>query len=70
MTLVDRIIDGVRDLPVRQQVEIMNHVYRLNPRMQHERAEMLQRLHGALSEEDGLAFEQAAEGSRLVEGNG
>ncbi len=70
MTLTERIIDGVKDLSQRDQVAIMNHVFRLNPRMQQERAEMLQRLHGVLSEEDGLAFEQALEGSRRVENNG
>ena len=38
--------------------------------MQREQAGMLRRLHGVLSEEDGLAFERAMESSRRVEDNG
>ncbi len=70
MTLIERIIDGVRDLPQRDQVKVANLVFRLNPRLQQQQADMLRRLHGVLSEEDGLAFEQAMEGSRRMEGNG
>ena len=69
-TLMESIIDGLRDLPERDQVKIMSHIHRLNPRLQREQAEMLRSLHGVLSEEDGLAFEQAIEVSHRVEKNG
>jgi len=70
MTLVDRIIDGVKDLSQRDQVKVMNLVFSLNPRMQREQGEMLRSLHGVLSEEDGEAFQSAMEGSRRMPGNG
>lgn len=67
---MESIIDGLRDLPERDQAKILSHIHRLNPRLQQQQADVLRSLHGVLSEEDGLAFEQAIEGSHRVEKNG
>lgn len=64
MSVVESIVEGVQRLSLREQVEIAEHVYRLDAEARQRCAEMLQRSHGALSEEDGEAFEQALNYSR------
>jgi hypothetical protein len=64
MTVIESILRGVQNLPLREQVEVARYVHRLSTNVQQERAEVLRRTHGVLSESDGQAFEQAMDGSR------
>ena len=70
MTVIETIVRGVQDLPLREQVEVARYVHRLGMAASQERAEVLQRTHGALDEADSLAFEQAMESSRRLDAHG
>lgn len=70
MTVIETIIQGVQGLTLREQVDVARYVHRLNPTAQKEREEVLRRTYGALSEADGVAFEQAMENARRVETHG
>lgn len=67
MSVLESIMRGVQRLPLRQQVEVASHVFRLDVAAQKERAELLRSLHGCLNEEDGKAFEEALADSRRIE---
>ena len=64
MTLKESIVKDLEGLPKDKLIEIARHVYRLNPRAQEERREMLKKTFGCLDEEDGKAFEEALRASR------
>jgi len=66
MTVIETIVRGVQSLPWREQVEVARYVHRLSASAQGERAAVLQRTHGVLSEPDGEAFEQAMHDFRRV----
>ena len=70
MTVIETIVRGVQSLPLREQVEVARYVHRLSVSALSERAALLQRTHGALSEADGDAFEQAMHDARRVEAHG
>jgi hypothetical protein len=70
MTVIEAIVQGVQNLPLRQQVEVARYVHRLSTNVQQERAEVLRRTHGVLSEADGQAFEQAMDDARRLQGHG
>lgn len=70
MTVIESILRGIQELPLRQQIEVARHVYRLNATAQQERAEVLRRTYGCLDEADGRAFEEALADARRVESNG
>ena len=59
-------------LPValREQVEVARYVHRLSTNVQQERAEVLRRTHGVLSEADGQAFEHAMDNARRLQSHG
>ena len=70
MTVIESIIRGVQNLPLRQQVEVARYVHSLSVSGQRPREETLGRTHGALDEDDGRVFEQAMEDARQREGHG
>jgi hypothetical protein len=70
MTVIESIVRGIQGLPLRQQIEVARHVYRLNTATQRERAEVLRRTHGRLNEDEGQAFEGALADARRIESHG
>jgi len=70
MTVIESIVRGLQNLPLREQVEVARYVYRLNASAQKERDDVLRRTHGALDEADGEIFEQAMGNARRVEAHG
>ena len=70
MTVIEAIVRGVQNLPLREQVEVARYVHRLSTNVQQERAEVLRRTHSVLSEADGQAFEQAMDDARRLQANG
>lgn len=70
MTVLESIVRGVQNLPLREQVEVARYVHRLNAGAQNERSAVLQRTHGALDQADAEAFEQALSAARRVEAHG
>ena len=52
MTVIETILRGVQNLPLREQVEVARYVHRLAASAQRERAEVLGRTHGVLDETD------------------
>ena len=70
MTVIESIVRCVQNLPLREQVEVARYVHRLSTNVQQERAEVLRRTHGVLSEADGQAFEQAMDDARRLEAHG
>ena len=70
MTVIETIVRGVQSLPLREQVEVARYVHRFSASAHSERAAVLERTHGALSEADGEVFEQALHDARRVEAHG
>ncbi len=70
MSVIETIIRGVQNLPLRGQVDVARYVHGLGGDAQQERARVLQHTHGALDEADGAAFEQAMKDSRRLEAHG
>ena len=70
MTVVESIVRGVQNLPLREQVEVARYVHQLAGCVNSERAATLQRTLGALDDVDGEAFEQAMDEARRVETHG
>ena len=70
MTVIESIVRGIQGLPLRQQIEVACHVFRLNVAAQQERTEVLRRTHGRLDETDGQAFEDALTDARRIEVHG
>ena len=70
MTVIETIVRGVQNLPLREQVEVARYVHRLATSAQKDRAEVLRRTHGVLDEADGEAFEQAMNDARRIEAHG
>lgn len=70
MTVAETMIRGVQNLSLREQADVARCVHRLNANAQDVREEVLRSTHGALDEEEGLAFERAMKGSRFLEPNG
>lgn len=70
MTVIESIVRGVQNLPLREQVEVARYVHRLSASLQQERAGVLRRTHGVLDEHDGEAFEQALDDARRLERHG
>ena len=70
MTVIETIVRGVQNLPLREQVDVARYVHRLGANVRQERADVLRRTHGVLDENDGLAFEQAMEDARRFETHG
>ncbi len=70
MTVIETIVRGVQNLPLREQVEVARYVHHLSTSAQQERAAVLRRTHGVLDEADGQAFEQAMDDARRLEAHG
>jgi len=70
MTVIETIVRGVQNLPLREQVEVARYVHRLGTSIQQERAEVLRRTRGVLDEADGQAFEKAMDDARCLETHG
>lgn len=70
MTVLETIVRGVQNLPLREQVEVARYVHRLSPSLPGDRAAVLARTHGALDPADGDAFEQAMDDARRVKAHG
>ena len=70
MTVIETILRGVQNLPLREQVEVASYVHQLSTSAHQERAEVLRRTHGVLDEADGQAFEQAMDDARRLEAHG
>jgi hypothetical protein len=70
MSVIETIVRGVQNLPLREQVQVARYVHRLATGAQKERAEVLRRTHGVLDEADGEAFDQAMIDARRVEAHG
>lgn len=70
MTVIESIVRGLQNLPLREQVEVARYVHRLSASVQQERAAVLRRTHGVLDEADGRVFEQAMDDARRLEAHG
>ncbi len=67
MSVIEAILKDLQSLPTSQLVDVARYVHGLSEAAQKERLSLLQQTHGALSEEDGKAFEVALAGARRVE---
>ena len=70
MTVIESIVRGVQNLPLRQQVEVARYVHSLGSSAQQQRGEVLVRTHGVLDDVDGDAFEKAMGDARRLEEHG
>jgi hypothetical protein len=67
MSVIESILKDLQTLPTPKLVEVARYVHDLGETAQKERLSLLQQTHGALSEEDGKAFEMALKGARRLE---
>jgi hypothetical protein len=67
MSVIEAILKDLQNLPTPKLVEVARYVHGLNETAQKERLALLRQTHGALSEEEGKAFEQALHGARRLE---
>lgn len=67
MTVIESIVKDLEKLPATKLIEVAHFVHSLDPRRREERLALLRTTQGGLSEEDGIAFEQALAASRRVE---
>jgi hypothetical protein len=67
MTVIESILKDLQGLPTPMLVDVARYVHGLSESAQKERADILGRTHGVLSEEDGQAFESALFGARRLE---
>jgi len=67
MSVIESILKDLEGLPTPKLVEVARYVHGLSEEAQKERLSLLRRTHGALSEEDGEAFETALTGARRLE---
>jgi len=70
MTVIESIVQGVQNLPLREQVEVARYVHRLSTGIHQKRSEVLRRTHGVLDEADGQAYQQAMIDARRQEAHG
>lgn len=70
MTVLESMVRELQELPTPKQVEVACYVRRRSAATQKQRWDLLGRLYGSLSEEDGQAFEEALRGSRRLPANG
>jgi len=69
MVSLELILQRTKGSSLREQVEAAHRAHQLNPAAREERKKILRRLHGCLSEADGIIFEEAMADSRRVEVN-
>ena len=67
MSVIESIIKDIQGLPTPKLDEAARYVHSLNEAAQKERLGILRKTHGALSDEDGQAFEHALLGARHLE---
>jgi hypothetical protein len=67
MSVIESILKDLQSLSTPKLVEVARYVHGLSEAAQKERLTLLRQTHGALSDEDGHAFEQALLGARRVE---
>jgi len=70
LSIIEAIVRGLGNWPLRKQVEVARYVHRLNTNAQQERAAVLRRTHGMLDETDGRAFVQTMDDARRLEAHG
>ncbi len=66
MSVIESILKDLQSLPTPKLVEVARYVHGLSETAQKERLSLLQQTHGALSEQDGEAFELALTGARRL----
>jgi len=64
MSVIEAILKDLQDLPTPKLVEVARYVHGLSETARQERLALLRQTHGALSDEDGEAFELALTGAR------
>lgn len=67
MSVIESILKDLQSLPTPKLVDVARYVHGLSEAAQKERLSLLHQTHGALSEEDGDAFELALTGARRTE---
>ncbi len=67
MSVIESILKDLQSLSTPKLVEVARYVHGLSEEAQKERLSLLHKTHGALSEEDGAAFELALAGARRLE---
>ena len=67
MTVIESIVKDLEKLPAPKLIEVAHFVQNFDPRCREERLVLLRKTQGVLSQEDGIAFEQAMATSRRVE---
>jgi len=67
MSVIESILKDLQSLPTPTLVDVARYVHGLSEAAQKERISLLRQTHGALSEEDGQAFELALTGARRLE---
>ncbi len=67
MSVIESILKDLQGLPTTKLVDVARYVHGLSDAAQKERLSLLHQTHGALSEEDGQAFELALNGARRLE---
>ena len=65
--MIESIVKDLKSLSTPKLVEVARYVHGLSEAAQQERLALLRQTHGALSEEDGQAFELALLGARRME---
>jgi hypothetical protein len=65
--VIESIMKDLQSLPNPKLVEVARYVHGLSEAAQKERSSLLRQTYGALSQEDGEAFEQAVIGARRLE---
>jgi hypothetical protein len=64
VSVIESILKDLKDLPTPKLLEVARYVHGLSEAAQKERLSLLRQTHGALSEEDGQAFELALASAR------
>ena len=70
MTVLESIVKELRELPTAKQVAVARYVHQLSETGLQQRWDELGRLHGALSDEDGAAFDDALRSARRLPAHG
>jgi hypothetical protein len=67
VSVIEAIIKDLQNLSTLKLVEVARYVHGLSEAAQRERLLLLKQTHGALSEEDGQAFERALHDARRAD---
>lgn len=70
MSVKNHVTEPLCGTPLREQVDAMRDAFRQSEAAKQERAEILRKTHGYMSQADGECFEQAVANFRRMESRG